>query len=264
MPDADWVLYRSMRGKPLPATATLLGTTYALEKTLKRDFYAVTGVYRRAAESCGSAPDQVLLKIYHTGPLGKLRLRWLGRWLCNREVKFLRAVDGIDGVPRFLGRFRSTGLVREFIPGCNLREYTKHQRPDERFFPRLRIILDHIHRRGIAHNDLSKPENVLVKLDGAPVLIDFQIAVKLGWADWPVVGWPARRVMRYMQSVDRYHLAKQHRRQRPQDFSAEAVRRSKRKGVLLILHGILLRRPYRAVRHFVLRRYLRNNNPTQA
>jgi len=96
MADADWVLYRSMRGKPLPPTAPLLGTTYQLEKTLKRDFYAVTGVYRRVGEECGSAPTQVLQKIYHTGPLGKLRLRWLGRWLCNREVKYLRAGDGID------------------------------------------------------------------------------------------------------------------------------------------------------------------------
>ena len=254
MPDADWVRYKQIRGKPLPEKVQLLGTAYALQKTLKRDFYAATGVYQRRA-AAPAAPEQVILKVYHTGPLGFVRLRWLGRLLCRREVRYLQTLDAIPGIPRFLERYRSTGFVREYVPGCNLREFATTALPDERFFVRLREILDAVHARGVAHNDLSKPENVLVRSDGSPVLIDFQIAVKIDWTDRPLIGRLGRRILGYLQSVDRYHLSKQHRRCRPWDFSAEEHQASRRKGVLLTVHG-WLRRPYRAIRHFVLRKFL--------
>ena len=229
MPDADWRRYRQLRGEDLPVKADLLGAEYHCRQVLKRDFYAAVGIYDHAAGGRPRQPSCVLLKIYHTDACAGLPLSWLGRWLCRREMLYYELLDGIAGVPRLLGRYGEAGLVREFIPGCNLREYRRHSRPDARFFPGLADILAQVHARGISHNDLSKPENVLVTTDGAPVLIDYQIALAAGTWRWPVVRIGGRALMRYMQRIDRYHLGKLHRRARPQDFSeTELARRGPR------------------------------------
>jgi hypothetical protein len=262
MPDADWHRYRQLRGQELPLTADLLGAPYRRRLVLKRDFYATVGIYDhdggRAEHPC------VLLKIYHTDSCFGVPLGWLGRMLCRREVRYYQLLDGIAGIPRLLGGYGESGLVREFIPGCNLREYRQHSMPDEHFFPALEHILDQVHARGISHNDLSKPENVLVTTDGAPVLIDFQIALAAGAWGWPGVGVLGRQLMRYMQKIDRYHLGKLHRRARPDDFSEEQLAKARSKGVLLRLHGWLLRWPYRTVRHQVMNRWMRVDEEKRA
>ena len=128
MPDADWVRYRSLRGQALPDSATLLGReVYALETTLKFDFYAATGLYRRVDPDSPN-PAQVLLKVYHTDPGGLPPLTLLGRYLAHRERHYLRRLSGIDGVPSFLESFGPNGLVREYLDGVNLREYFRGQR----------------------------------------------------------------------------------------------------------------------------------------
>ncbi len=254
MADADWAKYVRLRGQDLPGVIQLRGKTLQLARTFKHDFYAVTGLYQLRSPRSQSPSEQVVLKRYHTDRFWILPLRWLGRWLCRREIALGRALQEIDGIPRLLERFGESGLVREFVPGCNLRELAAPTGPDDRFFPRLRGILAAVHRRGIAHCDLSKPENVLVRADGRPMLIDFQIAF-FPTSKFPGLRWLARRFLHYLQQVDRYHLQKTHRRFRPADFTPEAREASRRKGLLLTVHG-WIRRPYRAVRHFLLRHFL--------
>jgi serine/threonine protein kinase len=262
MADADWHRYRQLRGEDLPAAAQLLEAPYRRRQVLKRDFYAAVGVYER--EGHGTAPARVLLKIYHTDSCAGLPLGWLGRLLCRREMRYYRLLRGVAGVPQLLGRHGEAGLVREYIPGCNLREYRRHAMPDDRFFPALSGILEQVHARGVSHNDLSKPENVLVTDGGAPVLIDFQIALAAGRWRWPGLRLLGRALMRYLQKIDRYHLAKLHRRARPADFSDPQRAQARRKGMLLRLHGWLLRKPYRAVRHQVLNRWMRTGENNRA
>jgi predicted Ser/Thr protein kinase len=261
MADADWHRYRQLRGVDLPERVEMLGGVYRRRQVLKRDFYATVGVY----DHLGSGlPECVLLKIYHTDSFVGLPLAAAGRWLCRREMRCYELLDGVVGIPRLLGRYGESGLVREFIPGCNLREYRRRAMPDERFFPRLANILEQVHARGISHNDLSKPENVLVTTDGAPVLIDFQIALRAGTWRWPVLCFVGQFLMRYMKWIDRYHLNKLHRRARPTDFSEEQLRQARAKGVLLRLHGWLLRKPYRAIRHQVMNRWMRADETSRA
>ena len=254
MADADWHKYKQIRGAELPASATLLGAEYVRESVLKRDFYATVGLYRRLDGNAG--PARVLLKIYHADGLWGVPLGWMGRWLCRREMRFYRLLDGIEGVPRLFGTYGASGLVREYVSGCNLREFSAKAKPDDRFFVELAEILAACHARGVSHNDLSKPENVLVTDEGRPVLIDYQIALAPRSQRWPLVGGPARAFIRFMQSFDCYHLTKLHRRARPEDFGPEEEAASRRRPAVLRLHGSLVRRPYRAVRHAVLRRWL--------
>lgn len=251
MADADWTQYLRLRGPELPAELQLRGQTFLLARVFKHDFYAATGLYQHR-HAGGAVSTQVVLKLYHMDRFWLLPLGWLGRWLCRREIAINRAVQDVDGIPRLLGKFGQAGLIREFVPGCNLRELGT--RPDDRFFPRLRGILAAVHRRGMAHCDLSKPENVLVQTDGRPVLIDFQIAF-YPTTRIPLLRWLANQILHYLQQVDDYHLQKNHRRSRPDDFSPEAQAASRQKGLLLTLHACI-RRPYRATRHFALNHFL--------
>ncbi|MEX2121015.1 MAG: hypothetical protein WD847_15595 [Pirellulales bacterium] len=255
MADADWANYKQLRGRMLPERIAFRGAQYRLEQLFKRDFYAATGLYHRLNDRPRSQrPERIVLKIYHTDPLGFIPLGWLGRFLCNREVYFYQATEGIPGLPRFLQRHGKAGYIREYVHGCHLRDYRKTNRIDERFYPKLQAMLAAIHERGISHNDLSKAENILVRPNGSPVLIDFQIATTF---QFPLLRRLGGHPLRYMQSVDRYHVGKHHRKDRPQEYSPAQLRNSRRKGLLLTLHGWMLRRPYRAVRHLVMNRFMR-------
>ncbi len=257
MADADWAKFKQLRGRTLPERIVFRGAEYHLEQLFKRDFYAATGLFRLIAnQPTGERPERIVLKIYHTEPLGFIPLRWLGRFLCNREIYFYRATEGIPGLARFLDRYGESGYIREFVPGCHLREYRKINPIDDLFYPRLNAMLAAIHARGISHNDLSKAENILVRPDGSPTLIDFQIATTFAF-QFPLLRYLGRFVLPYMQSVDRYHIGKHQRKDRPRDFSEAELRKTRQRGFLLTLHGWLLRRPYRLLRHFVMNRFMR-------
>jgi serine/threonine protein kinase len=255
MADADWAQYKQIRGKPLPERVRFGNVLYRLAKVFKRDFYAATGLYRRTEGSSADAPEQIVFKHYHTDPLAIIPLRWLGRWLWRRETRLAERVEDVRGVAHVIGRHGKSGLIREYVAGVNLREHLRERRVDGRFFQELRRILGEIHALGVAHNDLNKPENILVRDDGSPVLIDFQIAYESG-SRLPLVGHVERAIVRYLQRMDRYHILKHQRRHSPESLSAEDRVAAQHRGLLLNLHAWLLRRPYRAVRHLILRNFL--------
>lgn len=100
---------------------------------------------------------------------------WLRPFACGaaaREARALRRLEGLDGVPRLLHAERLV-LERSLIEGAPMQEA---QPRDPLYFRRAHQLLRAIRARGIAHNDLAKEPNWLVRDDGHPAVVDFQIA----------------------------------------------------------------------------------------
>lgn len=126
-------------------------------------------------------------------------LRLPARWLARREAVALRQVKGLDFVPGLL-RWDGRRLDRSFLDGAAM--YQRPPRDDVRYFRLARRQLQQIHRRGIAHNDLAKEANWLVRADGTPAIVDFQLATR---------GSPRARWMRLLAREDLRHLLKHKR-----------------------------------------------------
>jgi len=230
---------RALGRREMPERIDLADGPYVHVRTFKHDFFAATGLY-------DGPSGRVILKIGRTAGLLGLPMRWLGRWLADRECAMYEAVTDLPGVPRCLGRWSDTGFVHAYVEGHPLQ---RGEWVDDEFFLQLESILDGMHRRGLAYVDLEKRENILVARDGRPYLIDFQIA----WR-WPPGGNGRRRgihrlipdglgrcLLARLQEGDRYHLLKHRRRHRPDGLTAEQVTFSYRAGPFIAAHRRLFR-----------------------
>ena len=102
--------------------------------------------------------------------------RWwtrpVARWLAAREARALAALDGLEGVPELLA-FDGAVLDRSYLAGNPMHR----ARPtDAAYFREALRLLRRVHAAGVAHNDLAKEPNWLVREDGSPALLDFQLA----------------------------------------------------------------------------------------
>ncbi len=128
--------------------------------------------------------------------------RWWARHFARRaaarEARALARLDGLDGVPTLL-RWDGRELLRGYIAGAPMQQ----ARPVDRAYYRDALrLLARLHRRGIVHNDLAKEPNWLVRADGSPALVDFQIAWTRGRRG---------RLFRLLAREDLRHLLKHKR-----------------------------------------------------
>ena len=159
-----------------------------VETTLKRDLFGDVAL----------KTDESGAVIVRNTASARWWVRWLARYLLRREAKALAALDGIDGVPRLLHVNRDK-LVRSYISGKPMHR----ARPDDiAWFNAAARLLRRLHCAGVSHNDLAKEPNLLVRDDGTPAIIDFQLA----WHS------PARgRLFRIAAHEDIRHLLKHKR-----------------------------------------------------
>jgi hypothetical protein len=235
-PDRVAYSMRALGKAGLPRGFALDGTSYALRRTVKHDFFAATAFY---ADAAGRT---VVLKVSRTTDFAGVPLAWLGRWLCRREMRFYEKLADLPNVPRLLGAVGETGFVHDYVPGCPLE---KDRPVPDGFFDQLQHLLAELHRRGIAYVDTNKPQNILLGDDGRPHLIDFQISYDLAdLGDWAFSRWLLRR----LQQEDLYHVLKHKRRMRPDELTRDEQEHCTRQSALIRLHRFITR-PY-----FLLRR----------
>ena len=137
-------------------------------------------------------------------------LRAVARWLARREARALERLDAMDDVPAVVS-WDGHVLDREWIAGQPMQV----ARPtDRRYFTEALHLLRRLHRNGVVHNDTAKEPNWLVRSDGSPALIDFQVAMCA----------PRRgRLFRLLAREDLRHLLK-HKR----TYAPEALTRRQR------------------------------------
>ncbi|MFQ5590282.1 MAG: hypothetical protein ACE5HE_03870 [Phycisphaerae bacterium] len=226
----------------LPDNIEIAGRRYVRRLVFKNDFFAVTAMYE-------SESDKVILKVGRQVSFLLMPLRWLGGLLASREQTLLHHLAGIDGIPRLIGRWGRTGVLREYIEGHSL---SRGERVSDDFYTQLRSQIDQLHARGVAYVDLEKCDNVLVGDDGRPYLIDFQISWYLP-AKWGGELWPARRLRSWLQAGDLYHIIKLQRRTRPDQLAPGVLAASYRRPWFLRLHQ-RLSWPFTLIRRRILAR----------
>jgi len=233
---------RALGRHEMPECVSTAGQTYERIEVFKHDFFAATGLYR--------GPDGLaVLKIGRRADFLGLPMAWAGRFLVNREAEIYQRLNDLEGIPRFIGRVDKDAFLHVFVPGHPLQ---KGETVSDSFFGQLRRLLEQIHARGMAYVDLEKRGNILVANDGRPYLIDFQIS----WY-WPF-RWgaglgPVRWIGKLLQSSDRYHFLKHHRRTRPDQLTEAELLRSYKPPVYIGFHRYLTR-PFTLLRRRTLLR----------
>jgi len=127
---------------------------------------------------------------------------WLGPWQLDREARAYGRLEGVTGVPRFLGRVDRQAIAVEFVPGGDLSSMRRGTLPAI-FFDRLEVLVDRLHERGVAHGDLHR-HDVIAGPAGQPYVVDFSTAVVTG----PGWGLLSRWLFRHMRNADRRSVAK--------------------------------------------------------
>lgn len=239
-PRHEW-LY-AVPGGAMPRAVRCQGRIWEHVETFKHDFFAATGLYR-----CGDALG--VLKLGRMTDVFTIPTRFIGRFLARREAHMYELLDGLPGVPRWIGRVGDTGILHEFVPGHPL---GRDERVSDAFFDELFALLREVHGRDMAYVDLNKRQNILVGDDGRPYLIDFQISLHL-----PPTGWrrlaPVRWLLARFQHEDWYHSLKHKRRVRP-DLLTESERADvERLSFWIKLHRVVSR-PITQLRRRTLKR----------
>lgn len=130
-------------------------------------------------------------------------LRMFARLAAAHEARALARLAGLGGVPQLIA-WRGGMLDRSYLDGAPMQQAQPH---DAAYFRAAHRLLKALRRRGIAHNDLAKEPNWLVRGDGAPAVVDFQIC------------WISRRrgpLFRLLAREDLRHLLKHKRTYCPQ------------------------------------------------
>jgi len=217
------------------------GVAYVLVKTFKHDFWAATGLYHRE----GSPEILAVAKFQRAYHLWGLPLKWLGRMIANHEIRIYKALQGLPGIPKYLGETAPNGFVHEFIPGVDLHAELPLT---AEFFEQLAQMLRDLQARHIAYVDTNKRENILYGEDGRPWLIDFQISYQANPRN-PV----GRLILRKLVAADWYHFYKHKTRLLPGACSEEDFAKAKRRGFLHEVHRVVAQPVIRVRRKFLSR-----------
>jgi hypothetical protein len=147
--------------------------------------------------------EQWVVKDFRARPL--LIRNTIGRFLVRRELRALRMLAGLNGVPADAFRIDAHALAYRFIPGAPLTG-ADEQRKNAEFFLSFERLLTEVHARGLVHLDVRNGRNVLITGSGQAALIDFQS--HLGTAHLPrgLRGWMERFDMAGVyKHWDRHH-----------------------------------------------------------
>ena len=99
-----------------------------------------------------------------------------GPILVRREIKALRRLQGIEGIPKLFSCANKRILITSYCPSQSAAKVT---RPINwlKFESELRRLIAKMHEAGVAHCDLRGPGNILIDENHSPWLVDYVACV---------------------------------------------------------------------------------------
>jgi RIO-like serine/threonine protein kinase len=149
--------------------------------------------------------------------------RWtVGAWNLAREEAALRRLDGVEGVPRLLGRVDRWLLLISWMRGRDLGKVRRFRQSPE-FFDKLMRVVEEMHARGVVHLDLRQRRNILLCLQPdkipRPAVLDFGSALCVR---------PGGLLHRWLARIDRSGVLKYKRRAQPDAITRDEARSLRR------------------------------------
>ncbi len=121
--------------------------------------------------------ERAILKDYSASNKGFRLL--VAPWLVYREIRTLRVLADVPGVPAFMRKLSARAFLVEFVPARQI-DRVQERIDWARFIVRIEALVGALHARGVVHGDLRNMTNILVTTRQRPVFVDFVSAVHRG------------------------------------------------------------------------------------
>jgi RIO-like serine/threonine protein kinase len=135
----------------------------------------------------------------------------VGRFLLDREVRALRRLEGLRGIPSQAFRVDGSSMAARFVPGRALADIPNGPVASD-YLVALEALLRQVHARGLVHLDTRGGGNLLIGPDGSPGIIDFQAALSTRWMP--------RSLRRWLEDMDMSGVYKKWQRWQPDTLGA--------------------------------------------
>lgn len=168
-PPLALAFHRKAASSTLPPTRQLLRATAASYRLHGHRYHADLRLVAMDDASW------VVKDMAHCAPWFRLTL---GRWLLQRELKALMALQGLPGFPEYVARIDGDALAYRHVQGVAL-DHLPPLQLSTAFFQRLEEALERMHGRGIVHLNLGRGKDIVVTPDQRPVIVDFQHHIQL-------------------------------------------------------------------------------------
>ena len=156
---------------------------------------------------------QVVVKDYSQSPA--LIRETLCLFLRNREIRTLQKLDGIKGIPTYLGDIGPYAYKMQYVDGTTPTPETLAT--TDGLLSQLQAIIESIHKAGVTHND-TRPDNLIHSREGQLYLIDFG-AVMHRPSRNNIVNKPAHWLFDYLTKTDSSKVARLKQRYRPDELN---------------------------------------------
>ncbi len=138
----------------------------------------------------------------------------VGRFLLGRELRALRRLEGLPGIPSQAFRVDALSMAARFVPGRALATMPKGPVATD-YLVALEALLRQVHARGLVHLDTRGGGNLLIGPDGTPGIIDFQAALSTRWMP--------RALRRWFEDMDLSGIYKKWQRWQPDTLGEERL-----------------------------------------
>ena len=105
-----------------------------------------------------------------------------GPILVRREIKALKMLQGIKGIPKLFSCANKRVLITSYCPSASAAKVTRAINW-VKFENELRPLIANMHKAGVAHCDLRGPGNILIDETDCPWLVDY-VACVFKASDW--------------------------------------------------------------------------------